>query len=313
MVSRIQPPSESSTARETVETQRPGRSQQRVLAHSPERGLDVYVHFASVLHSTLHLGPGDGVCVVSPAMTPDELLLAACPTIGTLGSAFYFIPETAAKGKEQGLDAFRLYFLGRGGVLGDTSAAVVASAFGYFHHDLVTKMWNTAKTKISPTAAAALYWEACAELGRAKLADVDGLEAFVGAAEQVIVAADDTGLALFSGIKQMPPAADPAGRAMQVIAVLREFRGSAHLVAVRSVGLADTRAHFIKRPDMVEFFGWTAADAAVVTDEDRAKLDRAETVTDLIVQPAYAVLDEAGQQALLHGLTGVQAALQPAA
>jgi len=244
-------------------------------------------------------------------MTPDELLRTACPTIGTLGSAFYFIPETAAKGKEHGLDAFRLYFLGRGGVLGDTSAAVVASAFGYFNPDLVAKMWDSGKAKTSPTAAAATYWEACADLGRAKLADVDGLAEFVHAAEQVIAAGNPSGLPLYAGIRQMPLVDDLPGRAMQVIAVLRELRGSAHLVAVRSIGLADTHAHFIKRPDMVEGFGWTPADAAAVTDEDRASLQQAEAVTDRIVAPAFAALDEAGQQALLDGLAGIQAALQP--
>jgi hypothetical protein len=244
-------------------------------------------------------------------MTPDELLRDACPTIGTLGAAFYFAPDTVAKGKERGLDGFRLYFLGRGGVLGDTSAAVVASSFGYFNPGLVAKMWDTGKAKMPGTAAADLYWEACADLGRAKLADVDGLAEFVHAAEQVVAAGDPSGLALYAGIRQMPLADDLPGRAMQLIAVLREFRGSAHLAAVRAVGLADTRAHFIKRPDMVEFFGWTAADADQVTADDRAKLAEAETVTDRIVSPAYAVLDEAGQQALLHGLHGIEAALQP--
>lgn len=245
-------------------------------------------------------------------MTPDELVLTACPTIGNLGAAFYFIPETVGKGKEHGLDGFRMYFLGRGGVLGDTSAAVVASAFGYFNPSLVAKMWESGRAKLAPSAAAAMYWEACAELGRAKLAEVDGLAEFVQAAERVIAAADPSGLTLFAGIAQMPPADDPAGRAMQVIAVLREFRGSAHLVAIRAVGLNDTHAHFIKRPDMVEGFGWTAADAAAVSDDDRAKLDEAETVTNRIVGPAFAALDEAGQMALLHGLAGVQVALQPA-
>lgn len=244
-------------------------------------------------------------------MTPDDLLDAACPTIGALGAAFYFAPETVAKGKEHGLDGFRLYFLGRGGVLGDTSAAVVASSFGYFNPALVAKMWDSASTKMSPTAAAALYWDACADFGRAKLADVDGLAAFVDAAERVIAAADPSGLALFAGIKHMPLADDVAGRAMQVTAVLRELRGSAHLVAIRAVGLHDTHAHFIKRPDMVEGFGWSAADAAGITTEDRSMLEEAEAVTDRIVLPAFAVLDEAGQQALLHGLAGIEAALQP--
>ena len=57
-------------------------------------------------------------------MTPTELVQAACPKIGSLGGAFYFDKETLAKGKELGLDGFRFYFLGRGGVLGDVEPRV---------------------------------------------------------------------------------------------------------------------------------------------------------------------------------------------
>lgn len=245
-------------------------------------------------------------------MTPAELVAAACPTIANQGAAFYFIPETTGRGKEHGLDGFRLYVLGRGGVLGDTSAVVVASAFGYFNPTMITKLWDSGSEKLSPSAAAALYWGACADLGRAKLGDVDGLDALVDALGVVNDAADPAGLALYAGIRQMPLVEDAPGRAMQLIATLRELRGSAHLVALRAVGLDHTHAHFIKRPDMVEGFGWTASDAERATDEERTLLDQAEEITDRIVTPAYAALDEGGQQALLHGLDGVGNALAPA-
>ncbi|MCU1500814.1 MAG: hypothetical protein JWM12_168 [Ilumatobacteraceae bacterium] len=238
-------------------------------------------------------------------MTLEEFIAAACPPIADLGGAFYFRPETVARGKEHGLDAFRFYFVGRGGVLGDTSAAVVRSAFGYFNPALLTKMWETAGTKLAPSDAAILYWDACADLGRTTLGDVDGLGGFVAAAEAVVGAADASSLTLFAGIKQMPLADDLPGRAMQLIAVLREFRGSAHLVAVRALGLTDSIAHFIKRPDMVEGFGWKAEDADAIIDADRTKLTEAEALTDRIVGPAYAVLDDAGREALLDGLGAI--------
>jgi len=61
-------------------------------------------------------------------MTPDELVAAACPKIRDLGFAYYFVPETLAKGDALGLDLFHFYVLGRGGVLGDVESGVVASA-----------------------------------------------------------------------------------------------------------------------------------------------------------------------------------------
>ena len=39
--------------------------------------------------------------------------------LGQIGQAYYFHPDTLARGKELGLDGFRWYMLGRGGVLGD--------------------------------------------------------------------------------------------------------------------------------------------------------------------------------------------------
>ena len=65
--------------------------------------------------------------------TPEELVATTASTVNGLGARFYFDPSTLAKGKELGLDGFRFYVLGRGGVLGDVESAVITSAFGYFN------------------------------------------------------------------------------------------------------------------------------------------------------------------------------------
>lgn len=57
-------------------------------------------------------------------MTPVDTMRAT-DAIGTIGAAFYFHPDTLARGKAAGLDGFRFYILGRGGVLGDVEPAVV--------------------------------------------------------------------------------------------------------------------------------------------------------------------------------------------
>lgn len=236
-----------------------------------------------------------------------ELVQAACPKIGSLGSAFYFDPTTVAKGKELGLDGFRFYMLGRGGVLGDVEPAVIQSAFGYFEPGLVTKIWNSAKERMAPRDAAAAYLEAAHEFGRRTFADIDGLDAYCAAAEAVNDAANPAALPLYAGISSEPLAEDLPARAMQLTAVLREYRGSAHLVALRSKGLDDAVAHAIKRPDDVATFGW--AEPPVVTDEDRAKHAAAEELTDELVLEAYGVLDDAGGDALMAGLDAMEAAI----
>ena len=242
-------------------------------------------------------------------MDAKELVGAACPKIGDLGWAFYFTPETMAVGKSLGLGGLRFYFLGRGGVLGDVDAEAVASAFGYFSPSMVDKMWNSAKEIYPPRDAARVYMNCCAELGRAHFGSVPDLAGFCAAAGAVNDAGDPVGLALYAGIRAQPLADDLPGRAMQLVTILRELRGSAHLLAVRASGLDAKTAHRIHRPDDMASFGWSDEEIPEVTDSDRSKLRDAERLTDDLVLPAYAVLDDSGAAALLAGLDSIQQAL----
>lgn len=242
-------------------------------------------------------------------MTPDELLSSTSASIGSLGSAFYFAPETLAVGKELGLDGFRWYFLGRGGVLGDVESPVVNAAFAYFSPALVEKMWSSAKAKMAPRDAGHRYHHCAADFGRVKFSNVAGLEAFNAAAEKVIAAVDRDGLSLFAGIAAEPLVDDAPGRAMQLVAVLREFRGSAHLVAVLASGLRAKQAHFIKRPADVKTFGYDEAEVDPTTAEMAAAIEAAEVLTDKLVRPAFAILSPEEANALAAGVEGMKAAL----
>jgi hypothetical protein len=242
-------------------------------------------------------------------MNTDELMAITCPIIRDTGWAFYFTPATRERGAALGLDPLQTYVVGRGGVLGDVDASVVSSAFGYFNPVFLAGVWNAGTAVCAPRAAGRMFAEACAEHGRARLADVAGLEAFVAAAGAVNDAADPDGLALYAGTAAEPLVDDLPGRAMQLVTVLREYRGSAHLAAIRAVGLDSKTAHFVKRPGDVKMFGWSDADAPEITDATRQSMDEAEVITDRIVRSAYAVLDDAGAQALVDGLRAIQAAL----
>ncbi len=242
-------------------------------------------------------------------MGNDELMAVACPIIRDTGWAFYFAPATLARGKELGLGGLQFYVLGRGGVLGDVEPSVIASAFGYFNPATIDSLWTSGCASVSPRAAGRAYMQCCATHGRDKLARVPGLDAFVAAAEAVNDAADRSALALYAGVAAEPLADDAPARAMQLVTVLREFRGSAHLVALRAVGLDNKAAQFMKRPGDATMFGWTDADAPEITDQMSVLLDQAELLTDRIVGPAYAVLGDAAQIAFVDGLQAIQAAL----
>ena len=242
-------------------------------------------------------------------MTPEELVAAACPLIGSLGGAFYFAPETLARGKELGLGGLRFYFLGRGGVLGDVEPEVVQSAFGYFPPALVTKLWNSSKAITPPRAAGRAYVEQSWVFGRAHFGGIEGLEAFCEAAQAVSDATDPAGLALYAGLAAEPLPDDAPARAMQLVTVLRELRGSVHLVAVVACGVEPKVAHFIRRPDDFVSTGWSEIDAPVVTDEDRSNLAKADGITDRLMARAFGVLDGAGGVALLDGARAMSKAV----
>ena len=242
-------------------------------------------------------------------MTTDELIARACPIIRDIGWAHFFAPEAESAAAGLGLDLFTLYAVGRGGVLGDVEPVVVASAFGYFNPEVVEALWNAGRAQIAPREAARVYLDCAAEVGRRRLAHIEGLDEMVAAADAVHEAADPVGLALYAGYKGELLVDDVPGRAMQLVDVLREFRGSAHLIALRACGVDARTAHFIKRPGDSAMFGWPADVAPPVSDEQRAAVDAAEVLTDALVRPAYAVLDDAGAAALLRGLDDMAVAL----
>lgn len=243
-------------------------------------------------------------------MTTDDVLSRSAPLIGQIGGAYYFRPETVAVGKEHGLDGFRFYFLGRGGVLGDVESRVVQSAFGYFNATLLDRMWNSAREKVAPRDAARLHLGCCADFGRKLLAGVEGLDSFCDAAAAVNEAIDPTGLTLYAGVSAEPVPDDVPARALHLVACLREARGGAHLAAIRATGLDPLIAHFIRRgPDDWKLFGHQPEDAPTVTDMHRRQLDEADAITDRIMAPAFGTLDEAGGAALVAGLESIKAAL----
>ena len=240
-------------------------------------------------------------------MTPLELVQITSPQINGAGAAFYFDPATLAHGKELGLDGFRFYVLGRGGVLGDVESPVVASAFGYFGPGVVEAIWTSAKERVAPRDAAREYLQCAEEFGRVRLAGVGGLDAFNESAESVTAAVDVASLALFAGLVAEPLPDDAASRAYRNVVALRELRGSIHLLAVVASNLRPSVAHAIKRPDDIASFGWDPAPE--ITDADRSAAVAAERLTDQLMVQWFEHLDDAAADALADGAAAIAAAL----
>ena len=175
-------------------------------------------------------------------MTTDELMAHACPIIHDIGWAHFFSPEAESAAADLGIDLFTLYASGRGGVLGDVEPVVVASAFGYFNPEVVDGPVERGQEAHRPprggpglprlrrrggpprawptSRASTPWWRPPTPSTRPPTR---------------------SGLALYAGYRGELLVDDVPGRALQIIDVLRELRGSAHLVA--AAGQRGRRPH----------------------------------------------------------------------
>jgi hypothetical protein len=211
-------------------------------------------------------------------------------------------PEAKAAGKDLGLRGRELYVVGRGGAMGDASVASVAAAFPFWEPGLVTGAWESGREKSPVADTVARYAEVCHEWGRNRWAALTGVDRMSELLGVVVGAADPAGLVLFGGWRAYPLPADPAARSAQLLHVLREHRGGAHVSAVRVAGLSPLEAVVTASggPGNTAFFGWTEP-LPDVTDDLRARHARAEELTDELAAPAYAVLSD-DETAELAGL-----------
>ena len=89
-------------------------------------------------------------------MTPEDFVDAVSTPFQDIGALHYFGPKSKAAAEALGIDQFRFYFAGRGGVMGEVSHEVLQSAFGYFNPALVDKMWTSSKERCDVALALSL-------------------------------------------------------------------------------------------------------------------------------------------------------------
>lgn len=242
-------------------------------------------------------------------MTNEVLVGIVCPIFNDNSYKYYFSPSTIAVGKSLGLKGMEFYVGGRGGALGDCDGSVVAAAFGYFNPIIINASWTLATAKHTARTLGSAHYVCAAVTGREKLSTLPNLAEFVAAMKKVFDAMDPDGLALFAAFKSLPLVDDLPGKAMQLAASLREYRGSAHLVAVRASGVSGIQAHYVKRPKDMKMFGWSESEHPHVDDETRARMVSAEQLTDALCIAPYSVLNETERASLVAGARAFEAAL----
>jgi len=240
------------------------------------------------------------------SLTSIDTVRATSATLGDLGARYMLHPDTSAAGTAAGYaNGMAWYVAGRGGVLGDVHADVVVAAFGFFNPDLIRTMWAKGLETEGARAAATRYGQVCAEFGRARLQGVDGLDRFCELAERVVNAVHPSGVSLFAAWRGEPMPTDAPARAYWLIALLREWRGSEHIVAVRASGLTPLQSVLTGYDNeerialAVRMMGYrdVTEDASALKQKRRD----AEALTDALLVPGFDALtaEERGEFAAL--------------
>ncbi|MPY93568.1 MAG: hypothetical protein GEV08_11055 [Acidimicrobiia bacterium] len=233
-----------------------------------------------------------------------------------LGRAWLIAPETNARGEALGLLPGRGFWVcGRGGVLGDVDADVVAAAVGFMHPDRLRTFWESRPAELAAAKAASEYADCCFTWARRALAGVPepDLARLTELTRTVVDAAlPALGGALFAGWRAVPAPKDAAASAALALQALRELRGGAHLTAVLATGLTPLDAALAAEPPRggpawARDLGWPEPypDAAALVPA-RAE---AERLTSELVAPAYEVLSPAERSRFVELVLAARAAV----
>jgi hypothetical protein len=230
--------------------------------------------------------------------------------IHDLGTSVYLSPDVFGWAAEWGWsNPFSFYFAGRGGMLGDVSADVVHAAFGWFEPGAVKAMYDEGIAVGGTAAAAERMAEAHGLWGRKHFAGVSGIEDIASVTEELVDGLEGSAIPLFVGWRAAPRDDTAAGRAAQLMQILREWRGGIHLVATTAVGLSPLEAILTNEgPGQAKFFGWSEPFPSC--EEIAHKHAEAEEITDQVSAAALArALSEDKYHAFEAGVLALRAAM----
>jgi hypothetical protein len=222
-----------------------------------------------------------------PELTGEQTVQTADRVVHDVGTVWMIHPETQARAVEYGYAKPRaFYFAGRGGVLGDVDAGVVIAAFGWWEPGLVRLMWDRGLAVAGAREGARRYAQACAAWGEDHLAGFPHTDRLSELAEQIVDSVEESGLPLFAGWRAAPRAEGGPGRMLQLMHVLREWRGAVHLVATTAAGLGPLEAILTNEGEaQARFLGWR--DDLPNCDHLKDRHIRAQEITDQLLAAGY--------------------------
>ena len=243
---------------------------------------------------------------------PLSIAQEAGSPISRIGGAFMSDPATLARGEELGYKGWAFYYGGRGGVLGEVDADVVAASMFFIPLRIVRSAWGKALA-VGPLCDAGMaYRDLCADWGRKHLAEAESLERLTELTEKLVAGTTPLNAPLFAGWRAVPRPADAAGRLALELHTLREHRGAMHAVAVQAVGMTPLEATATSKLAEIslKLFSWPQP-WPEVTEDLIARRKRADELTDELCAAAYDGLSVEEAQEWVGLLTATRERLFP--
>jgi hypothetical protein len=210
---------------------------------------------------------------------------ALAAPVNVLGGKWMLDGDVLGAGTSNGYpNGFAYYVAGRGGVLGDVDADVVTAAFGYFAPGSIRSLWSKGVAVEGGRAAAARYGAGCAAWGRQRLEGFAGAERLADLSGRLVDSVDPAGLSLFAGWRAEVRPDDAPARAYLLLHVMRELRGSVHIIATTASGLSPLESILTNGASgaaMANMFGWSEPFPDVSSLAD--KRHEAESLTDALM------------------------------
>ncbi len=229
-----------------------------------------------------------------------------------LGMSFYFDPLTGERAKENGLNIYQFYGLGRGGTLGDVPVDVVQEAFTFFHPRAIGRLWTEARAKADPVTVAVNYLQAAYQFADRTFGavDLEILSNYAAAAHKVASSVGEGKHHLLDGYKQYDVPSSPVHAAYLGTILMRELRGCVHIDAVNQVGLSVAEACYLQDPGVFQMHGFVEDETPVITAEHEAKKQRAEALTTAMMAECFGVLSDDERRHLADGAAAMFDALK---
>ena len=223
-------------------------------------------------------------------MDPIEAAAASGDAISGLASHFMLDMATYARGGELGYEGLDFYIAGRGGVLGDVPAGVVAAALVFFEPATVTAAWERTAGLLPRLEAGAEFAAIGHRWAEATLPDDLDLARLAELAGKLVAGASPAGAPLFAGWRALP-----------------ELRGALHGAAVLAQGIDLHAAVAFRSPVMTGIFGWAEPHPDGAAVKERWK--EAQAGTERAMAPTFEALSAADRAEFVTLANAAQAAV----